>query len=121
MTDSYPKAPAHVEPFVRVLGSALAVRFLLTFGGAELYIARDPTAHSRIVRLVGVDLARALSDEADKLSPRVPLAKPWLATCLQHEGLSVSEIARTLHSSDTTVRGWLKRDVYRTPREAGPR
>lgn len=111
--DSYPKAPAHVEPYVRALGSALAVRFLLTFGGAELYMAKDPTEHGRVVALVGVDLARALGREADNMPKRVPLAKPWLAACLAHEGLGVAEIARTLHASDVSVRTWLRKDHYR--------
>lgn len=113
MTDSYPRAPAHIGPYVDILGSALAVRFLLTFGGADLYMAANPTERGRVVQLVGVDLARALG--AAELPRRVPLAKPWLAACLAHEGGSVADIARTLHASDTTVRSWLNRDPYRPP------
>ncbi|TCO73063.1 helix-turn-helix domain-containing protein [Rhodovulum euryhalinum] len=111
MTDSYPKPPAHAAPYVDILGSALAVRFLMAFGGAELYWAENPGERSRVVQIVGVDLASALA-RAD-LPPRVPLAKPWLAACLAHEGLSVAEIARTLHASDVAVRGWLRKNPYR--------
>lgn len=117
MTDSYPKPPAHAAPYVDILGSALAVRFLLTFGGAELYMAANPTERSRVVQLVGVDLARALGEAADDFPTRVPLAKPWLAACLCHEGLSVADIARTLRASDTTVRGWLRAHPYRSSRK----
>ncbi|TCM79648.1 helix-turn-helix domain-containing protein [Rhodovulum steppense] len=114
MRDSYPKPPAHIEPYVRVLGSKLAMQFLLTFGGAELYIGRNPTERSRVVQLVGVDLAAELSETLRQTqNPRIPLAKPWVAACLAHEGRSVADIARTLHASDTTVRGWLGKDPYR--------
>ncbi len=64
----YPNPPAHVQTYVRVLGSELAVDFLMAFGGAQLYIAPNPK----------------------KRSP-------------------VSEIARTLHVSDVSVRSWLKK------------
>ncbi|TCP43357.1 helix-turn-helix domain-containing protein [Rhodovulum marinum] len=112
MTDSYPKPPAHAAPYVDILGSALAVRFLLTFGGAELYMAERPTERSRVVQLVGVDLARALG--AADLPRRVPLAKPWLAACLAYEGQTVADIARTLHMSDTAVRKCLANNPYRS-------
>ncbi|WP_243642050.1 DNA-binding domain-containing protein [Rhodovulum steppense] len=108
---TYPRAPALIAPYVDILGSALAVHFLLTFGGADLYMAAHPTERARVVQLVGVDLARALG--AAELPRRVPLAKPWLAACLAHEGCPVADIARTLHASDTAVRSWLKRAPYR--------
>ncbi|TCP43247.1 hypothetical protein EV662_102444 [Rhodovulum marinum] len=87
------------------------MRFLLTFGGADLYMAANPTERARVVQLVGVDLARALG--AADLPSRVPLAKPGLAACLSHEGQTVAEIARMLRASDTSVRGWLKCNPYR--------
>lgn len=104
-----PRPPAHVEPFVRVLGTDGAVEFLLTFGGAELYFTETPKARSRLVALVGRDKAVALARAAEQLPRRVPTAKPWIAAVLKSRGLSHAEIARRLHVTDVTVRGWLRK------------
>lgn len=106
---SYPRPPAQVAPFVEVLGVDGAMSFLLTFGGAELYLARAPKGRSRVVQLLGADKARALAEMAElrSLPARVPTAKPWLARCLHSEGLAKAEIARRLHVTDVTVRKWL--------------
>lgn len=106
---TYPRPPAQVEPYVSVLGVPVTMAFLLTFGGAELYLARAPKGRSRVVQLVGADKARALAEMAESrgLPARVPTAKPWLASCLYSEGLAKAEIARKLHVSDVTVRKWL--------------
>lgn len=106
---TYPRPPAQVAPFVSVLGVPGAMTFLLTFGGAELYLARTPTSRSRVAQLVGEDRARALAELAETrgLPARIPTAKPWIARCLFSEGLAKAEIARKLHVSDVTVRKWL--------------
>jgi hypothetical protein len=105
----YPDPPAHVAPYVAVLGLELTIEFLLTFGGAELYIAASPTDRSRLHRLVGKEKTVALARQAHLLQRRVPLAKPWLAACLHARGMPVAEIARTLRATDVTVRAWLRR------------
>lgn len=102
-----PPPPAHIAPYVHVLGPELAVRFLLSFGGAELYLAANPKGRSRVAGLVGVEKAAALAGEF--LPRRVPTAKPWIATVWRSQGLPVAEIARRLHVSDVTVRNWLRR------------
>ena len=99
--------PAQIEPYVRVLGQPLTVKFLLTFGGAELYLARAPKVRSRLVKLLGVEKAEALASAADHMQARIPTAKPWIAQVLRQDGLSVAEIARTLHTTDVTVRKYL--------------
>lgn len=104
-----PKPPAHVEPYVHVLGTDGAVEFLLTFGGGELYLPREPRPDSPVVALLGKTRARALGQAAARLPKRVPTAKPWLAAVLRSRGLSVTEIARKLHASDVAVRGWLRK------------
>lgn len=102
-----PRPPAHVEPFVRVLGPDLAVAFLLRFGGAELYLARDPQGRSSVAEVLSAEQARALAEL--HLPRRMPTAKPWIARYLAEvEGLSRAEIARRLHVSDVAVRGYLK-------------
>lgn len=108
-----PPPPAHVEPFVRVLGTEGAIEFLLTFGGAELYWAADPKGRSELAQLVGMEKARALGQAAEFLPRRIPTAKPWIATVWAAQGLSKAKIARRLHVADKTVRAWLKRGPNR--------
>lgn len=105
-----PRPPAHVAPFVEALGAELAVRFLLRFGGAELYIPRDPKGGSELAEVLGMPAARAISALADRtvLPRRIPTAKPWIARYLKATaGLSHAEIARKLHASDVSVRKWI--------------
>lgn len=111
MSVSLPRPPAHVEPFVRVLGHELAVRFLLEFGGAELYLARDPKGRSQVEKLIGADMIKALQEIAPDLAARVPLAKPWVAQTLKalDPQLSHAAIARKLHVTDVTVRGYMNK------------
>lgn len=109
MSDA-PRPPAHVEPYVKALGVETAVKFLLHFGGAELYIPRDPKGASEVAQVLGLDAARALAALAERtqLPRRVPTAKPWLACHMKYtEGLSHAKIARRLHASDVAVRRWL--------------
>ena len=103
-----PQPPAHVEPYVAILGTELTVLFLLTFGGAELSLAADPKGRSRVEALIGYDRAKALAQVRAGLKTRVPLAKPWTARMLAWQGHSVAEIARRLHATDISVRKWLK-------------
>lgn len=112
MTDlprPFPRVPAHVEPYVEVLGFDLAVTFLLRFGGAELYIRRTSDSTSELASVIGTAGVAALARCADRLPRRVPLAKPWLAAVLAGQGQSVAQIARTLRASDVSVKKWLAR------------
>jgi DNA-binding transcriptional regulator YiaG len=100
--------PANLEPYVRVLGVDLAIMFLTEFGGAELYLARQPKGRSRVAKLIGTERAALLAEAAEHLPRRVPLGKRWIAQVYRERGLSTAEIARRLRTSDVTVRGWLK-------------
>lgn len=102
------RPPAHVEPYVRILGEDLAIEFLLTFGGARRQLSASPQAESAVVRIVGIDRARALHGEFGLEIPRVPTGKIWIAQVWHLAGVPVSEIARRLHMTDKTVRGWTK-------------
>lgn len=108
-----PRPTAQVAAYVDALGAETAVTFLLTYGGADLYISDDPKGRSSHERLVGYDKAKALAAVAHRLPKRVPLAKKWLAQMLNWQGLSTAMIARTLRSSDVSVRKWLKPDEGR--------
>lgn len=99
-----PPPPAHVEPYVRVLGPWLAFDFLMKFGGAELYLSATPKGRSEAEALIGAEKLAELA--ALDLPRRVPTAKPWLAEMMKTQGLSHAEIARRLHTTDVTVRGW---------------
>lgn len=102
-----PRPPAHVEPYVRILGYEGAVAFVLEFGGAEIYLplTRTAAARSPVAQHLGVDAVVALATAG--LPRRVPTAKPWLARVFWSEELSIADIARKLHVTDVTVRKWL--------------
>ena len=104
----YPKPTAQVEPYGEAFGFDLAITFLLQFGGAELYVAKDPRGRSQFEALVGADRAKAVAALDHRLQRRVPLAKPWLAACFAAHGKGTAEIARTLRVSNTSVGKWLK-------------
>lgn len=100
--------PAHVAPYVEVLGEALATRFFLAFGGSELYLPRRPE-RSMVVELTGQDKAAMLCERLGPGIVRVPIPKPWLAAVLERDGQSKAAIARLLHVDQTTVRRWAAR------------
>lgn len=104
-----PRPPAQVAPYVEVLGVDGAVEFLLTFGGAELYVAANPKGRGKVERIFGLEKAAALAAMVERLPRRVPTAKPWLAQVLRSRGLPVAEIARRLHATDVSVRAWLRK------------
>jgi len=103
----YPVPTAQVAPYGTVLGHDLAIKFLLTFGGAELYLATDPQARGKVKALIGHDHSRALSDLLGTCPRRIPLARKWIAQCLAARGESTAHIARTLRTPDVTVRRWI--------------
>lgn len=107
MTDA-PPPPAHIEPYVRVLGVDGAVEFFLCFGGSELYLSANPKGRSALVEKVGRRKAAELGAAVGHLKVRIPTTKPWIAQVLKSRGLPVAEIARRLHMSDVAVRRWLK-------------
>lgn len=109
MIKPLPRPPAHIQPYVDVLGVADTIRFLLAFGGAELYLTTTPKGRSRLAQMFGLEKAAAVARAAEHLPRRVPTAKPWIAQVWSAQDQSVADIARTLHVSDVTVRGWLKR------------
>lgn len=104
----YPDPPAHIEPYCEALGPELAIRFLIRFGGADLYLPKNPCGKSEAERFIGTANMKRLARHSDTLARRVPLGNIWLAAALSAEGRPVAEIARTLRASDITVRRWLR-------------
>ena len=110
------RVPAHIRPYVDVLGVDGAVEFLLTFGGGYTYFSTAPDAGSPVAKAIGVDRAAALAEAVAGTigragSTRVPTAKPFIARLLKQQGHGVSAIARRLHMSDVTVRKWLTEEA----------
>jgi hypothetical protein len=94
-----------------VLGVDGAIDLLLTFGGAEVYWAEDPAGGSAIAQRYGIEAARKLSRAAGGMKQKLPVGKPWIARVWSARGIPVAEIARRLHSTDTSVRAWLAQGV----------
>lgn len=116
------KIPAQIAPYVEVLGIDGAKDFLMEFGGAELYLATRPTGRSRLAKVIGIEKAAALAVAAEHLPARVPVAKQWLAHVFYHqEGLSKADIARKLHTTDVTIRSYLKKPLVGTARPVDDR
>lgn len=106
---AFPKPTAQVFPYFDILGLELTVRFLLAFGGAEIYIPQNPCGRGRVEQLIGTEKTKLLAQSAHQLPEQVPLANPWLAAALSAQGQPVSEIARQLRVSRVTVRRYLRR------------
>jgi hypothetical protein len=114
MTDR-PAPPAHVEPYVQILGEDLAIAFLMEFGGAERYVPRSPDNRADIEAVIGPEGANALAAAQTRLPRRHPVAKRWIAQVLSARGLPINKIAPKLHVTDTTVRSYLKVGAPKRP------
>ncbi|OJF91716.1 hypothetical protein AX761_21945 [Rhizobium sp. 58] len=102
------RVPAQLQPYIDVLGEDLGIRFLLAFGGSYIYLSERPQARSEVVYLVGLENAVALARRIGSGSMRVHSGKPFIARYFKDKGRTVNSIARELHTTDVTVRGWLK-------------
>ena len=101
------KVPAHIQRFVDTLGPEDAIKFLLAFGGGDLYIPLKPQSRSQLVEVLGRHKAEKLGHAMGPASVRVPVAKQFIAKWWRANGVSVIDIARGLHVTDVTVRKWL--------------
>lgn len=99
-----PRASAQVAPYVECLGAEVAVQFLLRFGGAELYIPANPGAASSLSALVGVEGTARMANHR-RIAQHV---RRWLALMLHWQGYSIAQIARTLRTTDVTVRSYIR-------------
>ena len=107
MNDQPVRVPAHVQRYADVLGPEDTVKFLLAFGGTDLYIPNRPQPRSRLVEVIGRPKAEALGRALGGGHMRVPVAKAFIARHLKAKNMSTAEIARTLHVTDVTVRRYL--------------
>ena len=107
---NYPVTPAHLQPYVEVLGVEGAIELFLALGGSEVYLAGiAPTGQSLIADQIGAERQMALAARIRYPKTRIPIPKQWIAQCMRATGLSTAEISRRLHTTDSTVRRWLAR------------
>ncbi|WP_305970429.1 MULTISPECIES: hypothetical protein [unclassified Mameliella] len=101
---AYPRHPAHLDPYIEVLGPRMAVSFLVMFGGSPLYFPDDPRGRSAAEQLIGADKLRELSGRMPSNRVTIPMPKNWLIRALHAEGLTMSQICRALKTSYTNVK-----------------
>ncbi|HEY5209617.1 MAG TPA: helix-turn-helix domain-containing protein [Stellaceae bacterium] len=106
------QVPREVKPYIDAIGADATLRVLLHLGGAPLYFSDTPTERSRLVRVIGIDKAKALGKALGRGHQRVPSARRWIAIQLHDRGEPVLEIARRLHCNDTTVRRYVSRERH---------
>ena len=105
-----PRNRPRLAPCVECLGAELAVRFLLAYGGGELYLASGPKGRSAVEALVGPEAVARMADHYQLgQRVRVPLARQGLARMLHWQDNSTAEAARTIRASDVSLRAWIKR------------
>lgn len=95
----YPRHPAHLDPYVEVLGPSLAVRFLIAFGGCPLSFPDDPKGKSMAEAMIGPERLRALGQRMADNRVSVPMPRPWLILALSAEGKDTAEICRILKTT----------------------
>lgn len=100
---TYPRHPAHLDPYVAVLGPALTLRFLLEFGGQRLYLPDNPKGKSAAEALIGAEKLAGLSARLPSQLTEVPVAKVWVIQALSAEGHGVNEIAAMMRTTRRTV------------------
>lgn len=103
----YPLPTAQVAPYVDVLGTRLAMAFLIRFGGAQVSLSSRPRGGGMVAATIGAELEPAMQQRFGLHIYRVPLASKWLALCLRAEGETTAEIARRLRVGDVSVRRWM--------------
>lgn len=98
------KVPAHLDKYVKILGTDLAVEFFLTFGGAGLYLPKERSRDdSALAKVVGKDLALALGKDLGD-AVKIPTAKPFIIQYLFAKGMTISDICRKMHLTEPAVR-----------------
>ncbi len=99
-----------VPPIVEAIGIDATAELLLSVGGSQVYISVRSNG-GLVEQAIGEAAANALGRALGYGSLRLPTARPFLAKVLRGRGLGTAEIARTLHTSDTSVRGYLRDKV----------
>ncbi|MCF1433386.1 hypothetical protein GOZ97_17510 [Agrobacterium vitis] len=103
------RVPAHIQPYVTAIGIEKTVQFLLAFGGSYVYLSENPQDRSPVARAIGKVAATELARHVGPGGFRCPTGKPFIAAHLKYnKGFTTNDIARELHTTDVTIRNWLK-------------
>jgi hypothetical protein len=103
------RVPAHIQPYVTAIGIEKTVQFLLAFGGSYVYLSENPQDRSPVAQEIGRQATIDLAKEVGSGGFRAPTGKPFIAGYLKYmKRMTTNAIARELHTSDVTVRSWLK-------------
>lgn len=94
---------------MEVPGPAVAVSFLIMFGGSQLYFPNNPGGRSAAEALIGADRLRALGQRMRDHKAEVPMPRSWLIRALHAEGLNVRQICRTLKTTSRNVQATLRK------------
>jgi len=98
-----PPPPAELAWIADVVGPEATLALVKAFGGTRLYISSTVQPDGEFAQAIGVSAAQAAARAWGGDRPRIPLARPWLARCLQAEGRTNREIARELRVAETSV------------------
>ncbi len=109
------RVEAVAQPFVAAIGAPEAARFLIHFGGSQIYLGNGNfSVRSPITKFLGKELAEELAKGLKGIGTmRVPMCNEFLARHLRSTGKAVNDIARTLRVADNTVRRMLASDEVR--------
>lgn len=99
--------PAHLGPYVDVLGADGAVTLFLELGGSQIYLPRRSSDRTAAAKAIGADNVERLAQAMGHGYIKVPLARQWIAQVLRARGVSDNEIARLVRADVATVRRWL--------------
>lgn len=107
---AFPDLPGILKEIAQGVGPAVALELAAALGGSMVYIARQPSGKSQVVKAVGLEAARAigrLMGGDTFLIPLGPLAdaRRQRAAIVKRlgEGYGVQRIARDLHCHCRTV------------------
>lgn len=102
-----PVVPAHIAPYVDVLGVDDTVALFLAVGGSQIYISRKSGKRTVAAKTIGAAQVERLAAVLGHGYIKVPLARQWIAEVLRAQGKSDNEIARRVRADVATVRRWL--------------
>ena len=101
------KVPAHIEPYVEVLGVELALELFLVCGGSQIYLSRKSSDRTTAAQTIGASQVERLAERMGHGYIKVPLAREWIARTMRAQGKSDNEIARRVRADVASVRRWL--------------
>jgi hypothetical protein len=99
--------PAHLDPYVDVLGVDGALALFLELGGSQVYLPRRSGKRTLLAKTIGADQVERLAAVLGYGYIKVPVARQWCAEALRAQGRSDNEIARIVRADVATVRRWL--------------